>query len=60
MKTVKLILVMILMVGGVPALALIDDNPRQIHNTWQSDDTAHTIVVSWKTARATEWLSADL
>jgi len=49
-KTVKLILVMILMAGVVPALALIDDNPRQIHHTWQRDDTAHTMAVSWKTS----------
>ena len=50
MKTVKLILVMILMAGVVPALALVDDNPRQIHHTWQRDDTAHTMAVSWKTS----------
>ena len=51
MKTVKLILVMILMAGVVPALALVDDTPRQIHHTWQSDDMAHTMVVSWKTSQ---------
>ena len=48
MKTAKLAIILFLMVGVVPALALIDDNPRNIHHTWQSDDTAHTIVVSWK------------
>jgi len=51
MKTVKLLLIIILTVGVVPALAIVDDNPRQIHHTWQSDDTAHTMVVSWKTSQ---------
>jgi hypothetical protein len=41
---------MILIAGVVPALALVDDNPRQIHHTWQRDDMAHTMVVSWKTS----------
>ena len=38
------------MAGAVPALALVDDNPSQIHHTWQRDDTAHTMAVSWKTS----------
>ena len=28
------------------------DPPKHIHLTWQRDDTAHTIVVTWKTATA--------
>ena len=51
MKTVKMIIIIILLGGVVPALALVDDNPRQVHHTWQSDDTAHTMVVSWKTSQ---------
>ncbi|MDD1673071.1 MAG: metallophosphoesterase family protein [Methanomicrobiales archaeon] len=35
-----------------PASAQVEDQPSEVHLTWDHDDTAHTIVITWTTKYA--------
>jgi len=37
---------------GYVVYAVSEDLPRHIHLTWQRNDTAHTITITWKTSNA--------
>ncbi|MFQ6053361.1 MAG: purple acid phosphatase family protein, partial [Candidatus Bathyarchaeia archaeon] len=47
-----LLLIVFSMFTLIPAFGEPDDPPRYIHLTWQRDDTAHTMTVTWRTEGA--------